>query len=214
MSLIECTAPRILAGQTNRCALQEQRAERKRLSHPEIHRAQASAHLEALFEKPFHLRMNREASRIARESRRDLSEPAGVDTCIYLVFGSITATLVTFPVMRQLSMHWLLCRFAGDRKRSIEFLSQLRDNRGSIQVFLLRVNLPERRMIFDPRIQTRLRNGRIVHFAVAMAAESDQIDNYVACELRAIISGNSGHADNSVRIFAVDVKNRDRLPLG
>src|SRR2546427_3050095 len=68
-------------------------------------------------------------------------------------------------------------------------------------------------MIFDFCVEQRLRDGRIVYFAVAVAAESDEIDHNVTRELRAIIGGNFTYADDRIGILAVYVKNGNGLPL-
>src|SRR5256885_12568905 len=83
-----------------------------------------------------------------------------------------------------------------------------------IDADLLRVNFPERRMTFDALVETRLRDGGIVDFAMAMAAVADQVDHDVAAEFSAIFGGEPAGANHSIRIFGVDVKNRNGLPLG
>ena len=76
------------------------------------------------------------------------------------------------------------------------------------------VDFPERGMLFDLLIEKRLRDGGVVDFAVAVAAEADEIDDYVAVEFVAVFGGDACDADDRVDIFGVDVEDRDGLTLG
>ena len=98
--------------------------------------------------------------------------------------------------------------------RGFEFGAHRLDRRGWIRADLLRVNLPQRRMILDFCVQQRLRDGRVVHFAVAVAAVTDHVNHHVAAERVAIIERHLPDAHDGVRIFAVHVENGNRLPLG
>ena len=73
------------------------------------------------------------------------------------------------------------------------------------------INFPERRMLFDLLIEQRLGDGRVVDFAVAVAAIADEIDDDVGAELVAVFGGEAGDADDGVNVFAVDVKDGNRL---
>ena len=73
------------------------------------------------------------------------------------------------------------------------------------------VDFPERRMLFDLPIKKRLRDGRIVDLAVAVTAVADQIDDHVGAERVAVLGSHTGNAHDGINVFAVDVKNRDRL---
>jgi hypothetical protein len=79
---------------------------------------------------------------------------------------------------------------------------------------LLRVELIERRMIFDLCVAQRLRDGGIVDFAVAVAAVSDEVDDHIGVELVAILGGEGGDADDGSRVLGVDVEDGDRQALG
>src|SRR5208282_5210858 len=68
-----------------------------------------------------------------------------------------------------------------------------------------------RRMFFDLLIEKRLRDGRVVDFAVTVAAVADEIDDNVGAELVAVFDGHTGDADDGVDVFAVDVKDGDGL---
>src|SRR5438045_943178 len=69
-------------------------------------------------------------------------------------------------------------------------------------------------MVPDALVEFWLGNGRIVHFAMAVAAVADDVDNHVAAELRAVFRGHSPGAHDGIGIFAVHVENGHGLPLG
>ena len=73
------------------------------------------------------------------------------------------------------------------------------------------VDFPERWMLLDLLIKKRLRDGRIVDFAVAVTAVSDEIDDDVGAELVAVLGGDAGDADDGVDVFSVDVEDGNRL---
>src|SRR5579872_3065263 len=66
-------------------------------------------------------------------------------------------------------------------------------------------------MLFDLFIEQRLRDRRIVDFAVSVPAIADEIDNDVGTELVAILSRKARHADDSINIFAIDMEDGNRL---
>src|SRR5271166_3075011 len=66
-------------------------------------------------------------------------------------------------------------------------------------------------MLFNFFVEQRLSNGGVVHFAVAVAAIADEIDHYVCAEAVAVLRSEAGNANDGVHIFAVDVKDGDRL---
>src|SRR5207245_4450781 len=68
--LVESAAAAVLAGETHRCSLLQERAEGERFGHPPVDRPRAAPHLEPLLEPPFHLGMN-------VETVRDRGDPAG-----------------------------------------------------------------------------------------------------------------------------------------
>src|SRR5437879_9454641 len=110
-------------------------------------------------------------------------------------------------------MHGLFRGSTGNCERFVEFPSHLRNGRRGVKAILPGINLPKRRMIFDSCVEPRLRDGRIVYFAMAMAAESDEIDHDVARELRSVIGGHFAHADDGVGILSVYVENGNGLPF-
>ncbi len=86
-------------------------------------------------------------------------------------------------------------------------------NCGGVDTGLFGVNLPERRVVFDRFVFLRLRDCRIVDFAVAVAAIADEVDHNVAAEFRAIFGGQAADAHNGVGIFGVHVEYRNALAL-
>ena len=69
-------------------------------------------------------------------------------------------------------------------------------------------------MILDPRVQERLSDGRIVDFAVAVAAVTDEVHDHVVAKGGAIFRGKFSNAHDSVWVFGVDVEDRHGLALG
>src|SRR5207249_11954157 len=69
-------------------------------------------------------------------------------------------------------------------------------------------------MVPDALVEFWLGNGRIVHFAMAVAAVADDVDNHVAAELRAVFRGHSPGAHDGIGISAVHVANGHGLPPG
>src|ERR1700682_4111911 len=69
-------------------------------------------------------------------------------------------------------------------------------------------------MILDALVKERLSDGGIVDFAVAVAAVTDDVDDYVAAEGRAVFRGKFSDAHDRVRVFGVDVEDRHGLPFG
>ena len=83
--------------------------------------------------------------------------------------------------------------------------------RGVGRANVIGINFPQRWMLFDPLVQQRLRDGGVVHFAVAVTAIADQVDHDVGAELVTIFHRHAAHAHHGVHVFAVDVKDWNRL---
>ena len=94
------------------------------------------------------------------------------------------------------------------------FFADLLGEMRGVNAGALGVNLPQRRMILDAFVEKRLRDGRIVHFAVAVAAVADDIHDHVAAKCGTIFRGEFSNADDGVRIFGVHVENGNGLALG
>jgi hypothetical protein len=78
--------------------------------------------------------------------------------------------------------HGMLGHACGARQPLFEFRAHLRHSGAGISANFLRVNLPQRRVLLDLRVQKRLCDGRVIDFAVPVPAEADQIDNDVICK--------------------------------
>ena len=76
------------------------------------------------------------------------------------------------------------------------------------------VDFPERRMIFDRFVEQGLGDGGVVDFAVSVTAIADHVDDDVGAELVAIFEGHACDADDGVDVFAIDVKDGNRLATG
>ena len=90
------------------------------------------------------------------------------------------------------------------------FLNGVGDGLG-VDAGVLGVNFPERRMVLDAFVEERLGDGGIVHFAVAVAAVADEVDDHVGIEIRAIFGGEAADAHDGVGIFRVDVEDGNAL---
>ena len=80
----------------------------------------------------------------------------------------------------------LLFRFARTALRGFIFPAYLLRQWLRIHADPLRVNLPKLGMVLDLAVKQRLRDRRIVHLAVSVAPEADQIHNYVGAKSVAI----------------------------
>ena len=68
-------------------------------------------------------------------------------------------------------------------------------------------------MILDARIANRLRDRRVIDFAVAVTAVSDKINNDIAVEGVAIFGCESRDAQDCIRIFRIYVEDWNRQTL-
>ena len=68
-------------------------------------------------------------------------------------------------------------------------------------------------MVLDPFIQQRLRNRRIVHFAVPVPPITNQVHHNFAAKNRAVFRRHASRARNRVRILGIYVENRNVLPF-
>src|SRR5258706_13068184 len=66
-------------------------------------------------------------------------------------------------------------------------------------------------MILDALVEERLSDGRIVDFAVAVAAVTDDVHDDVAAEGRTIFRGKFSGVHDRVRVFGVDGGDRQGL---
>jgi hypothetical protein len=69
-------------------------------------------------------------------------------------------------------------------------------------------------MIFDRLIEERLGDGRIVHFAVAMATVADHVHHHVAAESVSVFQGYAADAHYRVHVFGIHVEDGNGLAAG
>src|ERR1700692_2519264 len=67
-------------------------------------------------------------------------------------------------------------------------------------------------MFFDRFVHERLRHGGIVDFAMPVPPVADKIDDHVRSKFVAVLGGDSRYADYGIHVFAVHMKNWNRLP--
>src|ERR1700688_1805030 len=67
-------------------------------------------------------------------------------------------------------------------------------------------------MFFDRFVHERLRHGGIVDFAMPVPPVADKIDDHVRSKFVAVLGGDSRYADYGIHVFAIHMKNWNRLP--
>src|SRR5215469_14432825 len=141
------------------------------------------------------------AGRSADEAFGDFRQRFRRQTRVHFVFRIVFAVVVGRPIFGELAQVRGLGQFAG---LALLFLVFLFDGVGhSVRgdACLLGVDLPKRWMVLDAFVEAGLRNGRVVHFAVAVAAIADQIDDHIGIEFGSILGGEAADTHDSVGIF-------------
>ncbi len=69
-------------------------------------------------------------------------------------------------------------------------------------------------MRVDLLIEQRLRDGGVVHLAVAVPAIADHVNHNVSAKTVAVFGSNTGHANDRLGIFSIHVKDWNALALG
>src|SRR5579872_1042436 len=67
-------------------------------------------------------------------------------------------------------------------------------------------------MIFDLLVKQRLRNRRVIDFAMPVPAISDKVDNDIGAESITIFCGKAAYANHRVHVLSIHVEDRNRLP--
>ena len=129
-------------------------------------------------------------------------------------FGPIRTAVIRRPIAGQLPHRRLLDHALAGFFRGVEFGLELLDIRLRVKANVLGVDLVEHRMVFDLAIQNRLSDGGVVDFRVTVPPEADEIDHNVGPKLVAIFQSHAAGAHHRIRIFAINVENGNRQPLG
>src|SRR5262249_26445125 len=123
--------------------------------------------------------MNVKSLRNSNKAVGDFRESFAAETRVNLVFRFVTAVKIGGPVVRQLAK----MRNFSERASLGLFLFVLFangfDHLRRVNGNLLGVNLPQRRVMLDAFVETRLRDGGIVHFAVTMSAVANDVHDHV-----------------------------------
>ena len=69
-------------------------------------------------------------------------------------------------------------------------------------------------MVLNALVEERLGDCGIVHFAVAVAAIADEVDDHVGTEFGAVFGGEAAYAHDGIGIFTIDVKDGHALAAG
>src|SRR5271157_690887 len=150
----------------------------------------------------------------AHKSIGNFREAPGGEAGIDFKGGIVFAVVVARPVFGQLAKLGNFGELAGLALLFCEFfLDGLGDGLG-VNPDMLRIYLPKRRMVFDARVEERLGDGGIVHFAVAMAAVADDVDHDIGIKLGPVFGGEPADTHDGIGIFGVDVENGDALAAG
>ncbi len=83
-----------------------------------------------------------------------------------------------------------------------------------IRADVFRINFPQRGMVLDGFIEKRLGDGWIIDFAVAVTAITDHVHHNITAELVTIFEGHAAHAQDSIHVFGIYVKNGNILAAG
>jgi hypothetical protein len=68
-------------------------------------------------------------------------------------------------------------------------------------------------MVLDARVEQRLRHSGIIHFAMAVATITNQVDDNIGMEGLPIVSSNGGHTQHGGFVLCVDMEDWNRQPL-
>src|SRR5216684_109499 len=214
VALAERAALRILPREAHGVALEKYGAERQHFGKTIIDGTLTMPHFGALFEKLRDFRVDVKSFRHSNEAVGDYRELLRREAGIDLIFRFVAAVLIRRPIVRQLAKMRDFFQRAGLGLFFFVFLADCFSQQGRVDAGAFGVNLPKRGMILDALVEERLRNGRIVDFAVAVAAVTDDVHDGVAAERGAIFRGQFSDAHDGVWIFSVDVEDGHGLALG
>src|SRR5271155_267260 len=211
--LVECSAPCVLPTQPHRHALFQQRTKRQRLRHAVIQRPLPLRHLQPLFQKFFHFRMNVKSFGVTRHSLANRCQLFARDARIHFHRRVVPSAAISVPIRRQLPHRRSFLQLQRFLLRCVQFRAHALHNRRRIHTDFPRINFPKRRVRINLPVTQRLRDRRIIHFAVPVPPVADQIHHHWRSKRIPILRRNPPHARHRVRIFRVHMKNRNRQPL-
>ena len=166
MPLVESPASAVLTAQPHRNAFLQQRTKSQRLRHPVIDSPFALRHLGALLQKFLHFRVNVKIAGIPHQRLADFRQLLFPYAGFHFVRRFVPPAAIRIPVRRHLPHRRRLFQFQRLFLRRIHFFAHLRHNGFGIHSDLLGINLPQRRAVLNLPVTQRLRDRRIVHFAV------------------------------------------------
>ena len=200
VALVEGAAPAVLPREADGHARLHQRGEGQSLGQPKVDRPLAGPHLGALLEQGLDLLVDveprgRRGERTGegRDLRRRQAGP-------HLVLGAPAAALEGVPVVRQGAQ-------GGPVQRGRRFVGRVELGADRLLPPLglllgdadrLGVEPPRRRVGLDLLVEEGLGDRRVVHLAVAVAAEADEVHHHVALEGVAVVDGHPGHVGEFV----------------
>ena len=130
------------------------------------------------------------------------------------VLRFIAASEVVIPIAGEITHHRLLGEFGGGLLRDFVFTLDrfhLFGDAVVIHADVFGINLVERGMLFDCLVHQGLGDGGVVHFAVAVTAIADEVDDDIGAEFVAVLGGNARDAHDRIDVLTVDMENRDWL---
>ncbi len=122
--------------------------------------------------------------------------------------------MVCGPIIRQFAEMRSFFELASLGLFDFIFGANRRDCFCGINTGAFGINFPKWRMSLDAFVKTWLSDGRIVDFAVAVTAITNQIDDNVTGKGGAIVCRDLADAHHGVRVLCIDMKNGHVLALG
>ena len=172
--------------------------------------ALALSHLGALFEKLLDLGVNGKRIGIRCQAFRQLGDFFLAEGSVHFVLGLPGTAGVVVPIgwVLRKDRHLgetggLFLGFVVGILRRLELLS-------GVGAKLLRVKLPELRVILDARVANRLRDSRVVHFAVPVTTVAEQVDDDIGSECVAVFEREARNANDSVGVLCIHMEDGDR----
>ena len=216
VALAERAPPRVLAGEADRRALEEQRAERERLRERPVDVVVVEL-LAPVADDALELRVHREAGRDRHERVDDLLEPfacdAGLDAASTAVDGA-DSVRSDVARLRRVRHARLLERGVEPGAEVFERLLGVFEREVAAVHEQLGVELADRAALADHLVHARLRERGLVALVVAVAPVADHVDDDVLLERLAERERELHHAHARFGVVAVHVEDRRLHRLG